>query len=192
MRHSLKIVLLTASLGGFSSSYALDMGDLKSAAADATKEATKEATKAAKETATDAAKEATQTATDSAKQTAKDTVDKAKEAATEAASSLVDLNGQWQSAQLSTVTLQQKGSAVTGQYTYAGNEGEHRVGEYSTKMNGNVLVGTWREWIVEKKGEPENEGDVEWKIVNGGKDLMGQWRDKGEEEWGGDWNLNKQ
>ncbi|GEM_PF-4225347 len=100
-----------------------------------------------------------------------------------------NLSGQWSSTELALITLVQKGDKITGTYQYGALE--KQVGEIDAVLQGDMLKGVWREWTGKKKGAPETNGEVEWKVLDNGRVLMGKWRNAGEKEWEGDWNFIK-
>ncbi len=101
-------------------------------------------------------------------------------AATPAASANGNLSGKWSSNLVGEVTLEQKGDKITGVYQYD-DDGVTQDGKIEGLVKDKTIQAKW--WSRPKVGSgEESRGDLEWKIADDGKMLVGWYREEGEKE----------
>ncbi|MBK1720341.1 hypothetical protein [Thiocystis violacea] len=99
------------------------------------------------------------------------------------------LSGKWLSSLIDEVFLEQSGDKITGTYEYMDDDDVTQSGKIEAVLKDQVIQGKW--WERPKVGSGEEmRGDLEWKVVDDGKSLMGWYRDEGDEEKT-DWNLTR-
>ncbi|MFO1425031.1 MAG: hypothetical protein U1F70_15535 [Candidatus Competibacteraceae bacterium] len=109
-------------------------------------------------------------------------------ASTAAPAAALNLSGKWSSNLVGDVTIEQKDNKITGTYQYT----EDNV-TYDGKIEGlikdKLIQAKW--WARPKVGSgEESRGDLEWKITDDGKMLVGWYREEGEKEKD-DFNLQR-
>lgn len=92
----------------------------------------------------------------------------------------VNLSGKWSSNLIGEVMIEQKDNKITGTYQYT----EDSI-TYDGKIEGlikdKLIQAKW--WARPKVGSgEESRGDLEWKITDEGKMLVGWYREEGEKE----------
>lgn len=97
-----------------------------------------------------------------------------------AAAASVNLSGKWSSNLVGEVTLEQKGDKITGVYQYD-DDGVTQDGKIEGLVKDKTIQAKW--WSRPKVGSgEESRGDLEWKIADDGKMLVGWYREEGEKE----------
>ncbi|OPX76460.1 MAG: hypothetical protein A4E44_00656 [Methanosaeta sp. PtaB.Bin018] len=92
-------------------------------------------------------------------------------------SAACDWSGRWET-NWGTMTLQQVGDSVTGDYT-------HDQGRIAGRVVGNKLIGTWSEYPTYSPSS--DAGDAELTISEDCRTFTGRWRYGSVGEWSGDW-----
>ena len=99
------------------------------------------------------------------------------------------LSGAWSSNLVDETILEQSGNRITGSYSYMDEDDITQAGRIEATIENQTIRGKW--WERPKVGSgDESRGDLEWKILDNGKALMGWYRDEGDEEKQ-DWNLTR-
>lgn len=99
------------------------------------------------------------------------------------------LSGVWSSNLVDETVLEQSGNRITGSYSYMDEDDVTQAGLIEATIENQTIRGKW--WERPKVGGgDESRGDLEWKILDNGKALMGWYRDEGDEEKQ-DWNLTR-
>lgn len=99
------------------------------------------------------------------------------------------LSGKWSSGLTDAVLLEQSGDTITGTYEYKDDDDVTQVGKIEAVLKDKTIHGKW--WERPKVGSgDESRGDLEWKIVDDGKSLMGWYRDEDDKDKE-DWNLSR-
>lgn len=99
------------------------------------------------------------------------------------------ISGAWSSNALDEMVLEQSGNRITGIYSYMDEDDITQAGRIEGTIEGQTIRGKW--WERPKVGGgDESRGDLEWKILDNGKALMGWYRNEGDEEKE-DWNLTR-
>lgn len=111
------------------------------------------------------------------------------EAPAPAAKTTPSLSGPWSSTLVDEIVLEQSGNQITGRYSYMDDDDVTQEGRIEATIDGQKIRGKWWERPKVGGGE-ESRGDLEWKILDDGKALMGWYRDEGDEERQ-DWNLTR-
>lgn len=111
------------------------------------------------------------------------------EASAPAAKTTPSLSGPWSSTLVDEIVLEQSGNQITGRYSYMDDDDVTQEGRIEGTIDGQKIRGKWWERPKVGGGE-ESRGDLEWKILDDGKALMGWYRDEGDEERQ-DWNLTR-
>lgn len=99
------------------------------------------------------------------------------------------LSGAWSSNLIDETILEQSGNQITGSYSYMDEDDITQAGRIEGTIEGQTIRGKWWERPKVGSGE-ESRGDLEWKILDNGKALMGWYRDEGDEDKQ-DWNLTR-
>jgi len=100
-----------------------------------------------------------------------------------------NLSGKWGSNLVGDVTIEQTGSKIAGFYSYTDEDDVTQEGKIEGVIEGKTIRGQWWERAKVGGGE-ESRGDLEWKISDDGKMMIGWYRNEGDEEKA-DWNLTR-
>ena len=80
------------------------------------------------------------------------------------------------------VTLEQTGNKIVGAYQYKDDDGVTQDGKIEGLVNKDKMIqAKWWERPKVGKGE-ESRGELEWKIADDGKTLIGWYSEEGEKE----------
>lgn len=91
------------------------------------------------------------------------------------------LSGKWLSNLVGEVPLEQTGNKIVGTYQYEEDDGVTQDGKIEGVVKDKMIQAKWWERPKVGKGE-ESRGELEWKITDDGKALMGWYREEGEKE----------
>lgn len=96
------------------------------------------------------------------------------------AAAAINLSGKWSSNLIGDVTIEQKDNKITGTYQYT-EDGVTLDGRIEGLIKDKLIQAKW--WARPKVGSgEESRGDLEWKIADDGKMLVGWYREEGEKE----------
>ncbi|MBZ4194337.1 MAG: hypothetical protein LAE24_08520 [Candidatus Contendobacter sp.] len=99
------------------------------------------------------------------------------------------LSGKWSSNLVGDVTIEQTGNKIMGTYHHTDDDNVTQDGKLEGVIEGKTIKAKWWERPKVGKGE-ESRGDLEWKMADDGKTLIGWYRDEGDKDKT-DWNLER-
>ena len=102
-------------------------------------------------------------------------------AAAAPAAASATLSGKWSSNFVGEVTLEQTGNKIVGVYQYKDDDGVTQDGKIEGLVKDKMIQAKWWERPKVGKGE-ESRGELEWKIADDGKMLIGWYSEEGEKE----------
>jgi hypothetical protein len=92
-----------------------------------------------------------------------------------------NLSGKWSSNLVGEVVLEQNGNKIVGAYQYEDDDGVTQDGKIEGLVKDKMIQAKW--WMRPKVGKgEESRGELEWKVADDGKMLIGWYSEEGEKE----------